>query len=247
MADAVSELLGSIGGCLAEVLTAEAELCELAALVADPGALAQMLHPDTRIVPGFDHAGLVTAFLTLQDITGDMGPTEVAPGTHVARAHEALKNDVGLAWDFGRGANTSTSDLSSCVSQHPFNGGEGEGDACGIVTAGRGQDLAQQGPEPKEGGRLRSWGFVQPVPLHTGDALLVDSRTWHRGSSNVSSLRRSLLYVSFQVPANAPPGSTYSLLDEYRGRFRLSNLHRWRDPFAREEETHGSMQGVQGA
>ena len=44
-----------------------------------------------------------------------------------------------------------------------------------------------------------------------------------------------LLYVSFQVPNNAPPGSTYSLLEEYQGRFRLRNHERWRDPAAEVE------------
>ena len=66
VAYAVHEMLDSIGGCLAEILTPDAELCELAALFSDPGAPQQKLHPDTQIVPGNSHAGLCTAFLALQ-------------------------------------------------------------------------------------------------------------------------------------------------------------------------------------
>ena len=89
-------------------------------------------------------------------------------------------------------------------------------------------------------GALVAGGWLRPQPalLDVGDVLLMDSRAVHRGSANVSfqtgdgdgGRRRVLLYASFQVPNNAPPGSTYSLLEEYQGRFRLRNHLRWRDP-----------------
>jgi hypothetical protein len=75
---------------------------------------------------------------------------------------------------------------------------------------------------------------VQPVLLREGDVLLMDSRVWHLGGANRSAKRRTLLYISMQVPNNAPTGSTYSLLDEYQGRFSLSNRSRWRDASATE-------------
>eukprot|EP00928_Gymnodinium_smaydae_P022410 TRINITY_DN18834_c0_g1_i2.p1 TRINITY_DN18834_c0_g1~~TRINITY_DN18834_c0_g1_i2.p1 ORF type:complete len:275 (-),score=50.51 TRINITY_DN18834_c0_g1_i2:150-974(-) len=62
-----------------------------------------------------------------------------------------------------------------------------------------------------------------------GDALVMDSRVLHCGGANVSKERRRLLYVTLQVPHNAPRGSTYSLLDDYRGRFSLASLEDWRD------------------
>jgi hypothetical protein len=59
----------------------------------------------------------------------------------------------------------------------------------------------------------------------------MDSRAVHRGSANGErGERRTLLYVTLQVPENAPPGSTYSLLPEYRGRLRLRTLDRWGAP-----------------
>lgn len=60
----------------------------------------------------------------------------------------------------------------------------------------------------------------------------MDSRAWHRGGANTSTDRRVLLYLTLRVPGSAPLGSTYSLLEEYQGRFRLSRLERWADPAA---------------
>jgi ectoine hydroxylase-related dioxygenase (phytanoyl-CoA dioxygenase family) len=94
---ALHDLLGAVGGCLADILTRDAVLCELSALVADPGAAAQLLHPDTQMAPGNDYTGLCTAFLALQDVTGAMGPTEICPRSHGAEAHAALSADLGLA------------------------------------------------------------------------------------------------------------------------------------------------------
>ena len=70
--------------------------------------------------------------------------------------------------------------------------------------------------------------------------MLMDSRTIHRGTANHScgatATDRLLLYCSFQIPKNAPPGSTYTMLDEYRGRFKLSGYEKWADPHGRENE-----------
>eukprot|EP00192_Tetraselmis_astigmatica_P020724 CAMPEP_0117654604 /NCGR_PEP_ID=MMETSP0804-20121206/3832_1 /TAXON_ID=1074897 /ORGANISM="Tetraselmis astigmatica, Strain CCMP880" /LENGTH=300 /DNA_ID=CAMNT_0005460895 /DNA_START=212 /DNA_END=1111 /DNA_ORIENTATION=- len=175
---ALKEMLATVGGCLSELLTPDAVLCELSALCVDPGAAAQQLHPDTRIVPGQDQAGLITAFMALQDITPDMGPTEVLLRSHTAEVHQTL----------------SASSISAA-----------------------------------------SLALVQPVPLQAGDVLLMDSRLWHRGGANTSSQRRSLMYVTLKVPGNTPPGSTYSLLDEYCGRFRLRNYNKWKDASAEDE------------
>ena len=68
--------------------------------------------------------------------------------------------------------------------------------------------------------------------LRAGDVLLMDSRVIHRGGANDGAKRRTLLVCTFQVPNNPAPGSTYSLLDEYAGRFRLGGFERWKDPAA---------------
>lgn len=176
---------------IAAQLTDDAELCELSALIADPGAQSQPLHPDTQITGAHAHCALLTVFLALDDVRADMGPTEVVLRTHTAEAHAALREG-------NRVAQSSPSPASAADA----------GEAALIAS-----------------------GYPAPVPaiLSAGDALLMDSRTIHRGSSNVAErARRRLAYASFLVPANPPPGSTYSLLEEYAGRFRLRAHERWR-------------------
>ena len=90
--------LRALAPVLANILTTDAELVELASLVADPGAAEQRLHPDTPITKtGFGmHCCLLTAFIALQDVVDSkMGATQVCPGTHCAEAHAAL-NDASM-------------------------------------------------------------------------------------------------------------------------------------------------------
>ena len=90
--------LRALAPILANVLTTDAELVELASLVADPGAAEQRLHPDTPITDaGFGrHCCLLTAFVALQDVVdAEMGATQVCPGTHCPEAHAAL-NDASM-------------------------------------------------------------------------------------------------------------------------------------------------------
>jgi hypothetical protein len=58
---------------------------ELAALMTDPGADAQPIHPDAKYSP---QCPIWTAFVALQDVRMDMGPTIMLPGSHTAAAHE---------------------------------------------------------------------------------------------------------------------------------------------------------------
>lgn len=185
--ECVRQLLRACGPCIASILTADAEMCELSALVSDPGAPAQPLHPDTQTSGTRAHCGLITAFVALQDVTPEMGPTEVCARSNVAEAHRALSRGT------------------------PGGGGE-----AGKLRA------------------LTAAGFPAPVPalLRAGDVLLMDSRVIHRGGANDGGKRRTLLVCTFQVPNNPAPGSTYSLLDEYAGRFRLGGFERWKDPAA---------------
>ena len=90
--------LRALAPVLANILTTDAELVELASLVADPGAAEQRLHPDTPITDaGFGkHCCLLTAFVALQDVVdAEMGATQVCPGTHCPEAHAAL-NDASM-------------------------------------------------------------------------------------------------------------------------------------------------------
>jgi hypothetical protein len=62
-----------------------AELFDWSSFTSDPGAARQPVHPDNRFQP---EPPLLTAFVALQDITLDMGPTIFLPQTHTALAHD---------------------------------------------------------------------------------------------------------------------------------------------------------------
>ena len=80
VADALVEALLPLKPVVAAALGADAELFELAALVSDPGAPRQQLHPDS-----IHHEGgalIVSVFIALQETDATMGPTVFLPGTH---------------------------------------------------------------------------------------------------------------------------------------------------------------------
>jgi hypothetical protein len=88
--EAALSLRPLVAGMLADE---NAELFELAALVSDPGAPRQPIHPDTPFVAN-EGPLIVTAFLALQDIDESMGPTTFVPGTHTAAAHRAYSSSA---------------------------------------------------------------------------------------------------------------------------------------------------------
>lgn len=85
-------LSGALGELLAGVAAPTAPLHELAALVSDPGAPLQPIHPDTPYQPV---APLYSCFIALQNVTVEMGPTLLLPGTHTAEAHRRFKTSSG--------------------------------------------------------------------------------------------------------------------------------------------------------
>lgn len=91
VADAVDELLATLGPTIAECLGPDAVLHECAALISDPQAPQQPFHPDT---PYRSEQGLavLTAFIALQPVDESMGPTKFVPQSHTAAAHEAFNS-----------------------------------------------------------------------------------------------------------------------------------------------------------
>jgi hypothetical protein len=82
----------------------DALLYELSALVSDPGAQSQSIHPDTEYEPV---CPLYTIFVALQDVTEDMGGTIFMPGTntmahHVAHKARVTKNDFLVSEEYRR-------------------------------------------------------------------------------------------------------------------------------------------------
>ena len=117
---AVSEILKTIGPALSESLGEDAVLYELAALISDPGSPQQPFHPDT---PYRDDQGVavLTAFVALQTIERDMGPTKFLPASHVKEAHAAFN---------GRGDDNSRASFDELLLSRPcFNGDLETGDA----------------------------------------------------------------------------------------------------------------------
>jgi len=84
---ALDELLGQgsvLGDLLEEVVGAGATFNELACLISEPGSQQQPIHPDT---PFTSRPPLYAAFVALQDVELDMGPTVYLPGTHSKAEH----------------------------------------------------------------------------------------------------------------------------------------------------------------
>eukprot|EP00746_Dinoflagellata_sp_MGD_P157379 gnl/MRDRNA2_/MRDRNA2_86192_c0_seq1.p1 gnl/MRDRNA2_/MRDRNA2_86192_c0~~gnl/MRDRNA2_/MRDRNA2_86192_c0_seq1.p1 ORF type:complete len:497 (-),score=93.92 gnl/MRDRNA2_/MRDRNA2_86192_c0_seq1:73-1563(-) len=88
---ALRSLSRSLGSLFQSILADSASpMCELCCVISDPGAKCQPLHPDTTIEADASKR-LVTIFIALQDVTKEMGPTVVCPGTHCATSHDLLK------------------------------------------------------------------------------------------------------------------------------------------------------------
>ena len=167
LAPAVTQVLCEVAQALGESLQAAvgaaANLCELSVISSDPGAEAQPTHCDTSYQGAAADVAigrLVSVFVALQDITAEMGPTQVWPRTHGREEHSLLSLQP-------------KSDFPAVLRDRP----------------------------------------TELALLRTGDALLMDSRLWHRGGANKSRSRRSLLVLSFvSSEGGRPAGSTYSLL-----------------------------------
>lgn len=76
--------VSSVGDVIDKVAGPDAELWELAALVSRPGSAPQIIHSDTEYS---SDPCLYTAFVALQDISEDLGPTLFLPYTHSAVEH----------------------------------------------------------------------------------------------------------------------------------------------------------------
>lgn len=80
-------LIGPLGTALEALVFDEAELHELAVVISAPGAIPQVVHSDAD---WSERASIFTAFVALQDVELDMGPTVFLRGTHTAEAHDAF-------------------------------------------------------------------------------------------------------------------------------------------------------------
>jgi len=88
ISDALAEALDTLGPLLSSALECDDPfLAALGAVGSCQGAPRQLMHADTRC---FESPELMTAFIALQDIDEEMGPTTFLPGTHNAHSHAAM-------------------------------------------------------------------------------------------------------------------------------------------------------------
>ena len=87
---ALEELLGEssrLAFLFEQVAGKKCRLQEMACLISEPGSEAQPMHPDIPYTPV---PPLFAAFVALQDVSIDMGPTVYLPGTHSKEGHDAF-------------------------------------------------------------------------------------------------------------------------------------------------------------
>jgi ectoine hydroxylase-related dioxygenase (phytanoyl-CoA dioxygenase family) len=84
--EVVTTAVTALQAVIEDAATADAQVCELSCIVADPGAPRQGLHADTSIEDG---PGLITVFIPLQTVGPLMGATIVLPRSHNQRDHDA--------------------------------------------------------------------------------------------------------------------------------------------------------------
>lgn len=80
---ALREVLPRVRATVDAAVGCGSRLVELSALVSDPGSAAQPLHADTLWTY---RPEIVTCFVVLQDVDGDMGPTLMMPESHAGPA-----------------------------------------------------------------------------------------------------------------------------------------------------------------
>merc|ERR1711971_1050109 len=90
--EALKELMRTDDGALADAFEslaggANAELWELGVVVSEPGAAPQPVHFDAP------SRCLFSAFVALQDVSEEMGPTDFLLGTNASAAHKRFLND----------------------------------------------------------------------------------------------------------------------------------------------------------
>lgn len=79
---------GGVQPLLTRCLGPDALLWELSAMRVRPGAKPQPIHPDTKWQQ--EEPSALVVWIAMRDVTLDMGPTLLLPGTHTKPAHEAF-------------------------------------------------------------------------------------------------------------------------------------------------------------
>jgi ectoine hydroxylase-related dioxygenase (phytanoyl-CoA dioxygenase family) len=172
--------------CLAVVnqcnLSPQMNLVEMNHTVTLPGAQSQDAHTD--ISPVADQS-LFTLWLAVQDVTIDMGPTEIWINSHNL-AKEYLINE--MKWDIGENAESHRYNSTAILYDTM-----GEVDSKPDTT-----DRRNATTKYSEFQNVITSGGSSHVTLMAGDLAVMDCRAWHRGSANTSLVDRYLFNMTFQ-------------------------------------------------
>lgn len=87
---AVQQVLAMAAPVITELAGAEASVCELSALISDPGSAPQPIHHDTALFEEYSRRR-VSMLVALQDVDEEMGPTIFFPRTNTTDWHGLLR------------------------------------------------------------------------------------------------------------------------------------------------------------
>jgi len=193
--------------------TAEDSLVELNYTVSYPGAEAQNVHADISPLQN-DDCPLATVWLALQEVTLDMGPTEIWPASHILG--KTILQQIP--------PNLIVPKLQSC--SYSSDGTQEIG-----LDFNTSDEVDQQNAEYMQALHallVSVQDNCEPeyMKLQVGDAVLMDCRVYHRGTANVSDTPRLLLNATFQKHDVLPiRGFTYHIAPSARGRKIRDFIH----------------------
>ena len=207
-------LNGGVGQFLQHHLGSKSRLVELSCLLSHPGAKGQPPHSDStsRSLDSCSPAHLISVFVPLVDVTEEMGPLEVWPRTH--SIVQLLPNSLSLL----RSNTIQTGGFREFFSE-----------------AEEQQNTDDLPKSPLSNISLTS--VCATVPK--GHAVCMDSRLYHRGSTNSSDKTRPVFYFTFaSEEGELPEGSTYSLLESMEGKV-LSDFWTSSNKHTKEKPSEG--------
>ena len=214
--DALRETLKKVEPVVRDAVGDDAVLCDLSALIADPQCLDQRLHFDTRWSDGETEEKEEEKEECKEEET-----EEEREGASLRRRYRrqkqrrlvsifvALQNvrdDMGPTVMVPR---TCTQTVHDAVEVARSAGTD-------AITA----ELFSREHGPSDTGAVR-------CVMRTGDAVVMDSRTLHRGSANTANVRRVLLDFAFVSPASVPSTYCECIRAELREKYALRRFPTW--------------------
>ena len=180
VATALRSSFAALGGeeCTSSAgLSQQAQLVELSVMLSLPGAKAQAAHSD---ISPLAQRRMCTLWCALQDVHADMGPITIFPADP---QETAARHD----WAALMSANNRRNNLNEFGTTF-----SADGERCEDQVKLRAMVL-------DEGGRSAvPLGESLSVEMGTGDALLLDCRTFHYGGANQSGTWRAQLSATFR-------------------------------------------------